>query len=151
VRVFFWILRLHKTRTRALLHRIGCVPSLDCPFCPNRPEDTSHLFVGSPLCPLWSVLSPSGLPHVDADVSVLLDALSEDLPPMHPEARNRVRVILAVLWTVWKSRNRMVFDADFMSTPCILALLVDHLRLWVVRAPSRVDTSALLTWCQAIS
>ncbi|KAM0930531.1 hypothetical protein ACQ4PT_000902 [Festuca glaucescens] len=150
VRVFFWILRLRKTRTRVLLHRIGCVPSPNCPFCPNQLEDTSHLFVGCPrLRPLWNIVSPSGRPHVDADVSTLLDALSEDLPPMHPEARNTV--VLALLWTVWKSRNRMVFDADFMSTPRILAMLVDHLRLWVVRAPSRVDTTALLAWCQAIS
>jgi hypothetical protein len=134
VRVFFWILRLHKTRTRALLHRIGCVASSDCPFCPNQLEDTSHLFVGCPrLRPLWNVVSPSGRPHVGADVPALLDALSEDLPSMHPEARNTV--ILALLWTVWKSRNRMVFDADFMSTPRILAMLVDHLRLWVIRAP----------------
>ncbi|KAM0858799.1 hypothetical protein ACQ4PT_047616 [Festuca glaucescens] len=148
--VFFWILRLRKTRTRVLLHRIGCVPSPNCPFCPNQLEDTSHLFVGCPrLRPLWNVVSPSGRPHVDADIPTLLDALSEDLPPMHPEARNTV--VLALLWTVWKSRNRMVFDADFMSTPRILAMLVDHLRLWVVRAPSRVDTSALLAWCQAIS
>jgi hypothetical protein len=150
VRVFFWILRLHKTRTRALLHRIGCVASSDCPFCPNQLEDTSHLFVGCPrLRLLWNVVCPSGRPHVGTDVPALLDALSEDLPPMHPEARNTV--ILALLWTVWKSRNRMVFDADFMSTPRILAMLVDHLRLWVIRAPPRIDTSALLSWCQAIS
>jgi hypothetical protein len=108
------------------------------------------LFVGCPrLRPLWNVVSPSGRPHVGADVPALVDALSEDLPPMHPEAHNTV--ILALLWTVWKSRNRMVFDADFMSTPRILAMLVDHLRLWVVRAPPRVDTSTLLSWCHAIS
>ncbi|KAM0908371.1 hypothetical protein ACQ4PT_015505 [Festuca glaucescens] len=82
VRVFFWILRLRKTRTRVLLHRIGCVPSPNCPFYPNQLEDTSHLFVGSPrLRPLWNVVSPSGRPHVDTDVPTLLDALSEDLPP----------------------------------------------------------------------
>jgi hypothetical protein len=109
-------------------------PPPDRSFCLNQLEDTSHLFVGCPrLRPLWNVVSPSGRPHVGADVPALVDALSEDLPPMHPEARNTV--ILALLWTVWKSRNRMVFDADFMSTPRILAMLVDHLRLWVVCAP----------------
>ncbi|KAM0828739.1 hypothetical protein ACQ4PT_067324 [Festuca glaucescens] len=150
VRVFFWIMRLHKTRTRALLHRLGCVPSPDCPFCSSQPEDISHLFVGCPhLRPLWSIVSPSGRPHADADVPALLDALSEDLPPMHRKARNTV--VLALLWSIWKSRDRMVFDADLMSTPRVLDMLVDHLRLWVIRAPPSVDTSPLLAWCRSVS
>ncbi|KAM0929265.1 hypothetical protein ACQ4PT_001710 [Festuca glaucescens] len=58
VRVFFWILRLRKTRTRVLLHRIGCVPSPNCPFCPNQLEDTSHLFVGCPRLRPFGMSSP---------------------------------------------------------------------------------------------
>jgi hypothetical protein len=89
-------------------------------------------------------------PETYVDYFILsIESTISQLPPMHPEARNTA--VLALLWTVWKSRNRMVFDTDFMSTPRILAMLVDHLRLWVVRAPPRVDTSALLSWCQAIS
>jgi hypothetical protein len=150
VKVFFWIMRLQKTRTRALLHRLGCVPSTDCPFCPGQPEDISHLFVGCPrLRPLWNIISPSGRPRADDDVLRLLDALSEDLPPMHPKARNTA--ILALLWSIWKSRNRMVFDADLMSTLRVLDMIADHLRLWIVRAPSSVDTTPLLAWCGYIS
>jgi hypothetical protein len=143
-------MRLQKTRTRALLHRLGCVPATDCPFCPGQPEDISHLFVGCPrLRPLWNIISPSGRPRADDDVLGLLDALSEDLPPMHPKARNTA--ILALLWSIWKSRNRMVFDADLMSTLRVLDMIADHLRLWIVRAPSSVDTTPLLAWCGYIS
>jgi hypothetical protein len=89
VRVFFWILRLQKTRTRSLLHHIGCVPSPDCPFCPGHTEDVSHLFVCCPrLRPLWSIISPSGSLHTGTDLPSLLDGLSEDLPWMHVKARN---------------------------------------------------------------
>ncbi|KAK1643440.1 hypothetical protein QYE76_061245 [Lolium multiflorum] len=111
VKVFFWIMRLQKTRTRALLHRLGCVPSTDCPFCPGQPEDISHLFVGCPrLRPLWNIISPSGAPG-----------------PM----------------------MTMVFDADLMSTLRVLDMVADHLRLWVVRAPSSVDTTPLLACYKA--
>jgi hypothetical protein len=43
VRVFFWIARHGNTRTRALLHRHGCLPSPRCPFC-DADEDLAHLF-----------------------------------------------------------------------------------------------------------
>jgi hypothetical protein len=57
VRVFFWILRLQKTRTRAMLHRLGCVPSPDCPFCPGHVESIAHLFVCCPrLRPVWNIV-----------------------------------------------------------------------------------------------
>jgi hypothetical protein len=132
-------MRLQKTRTRALLHHISCVPTPDCRFCPGQPESISHLFVGCPcLRPLWSVVSPSGRPHAGPDVPTLLDALSEDLPPMHPKSCNTV--ILSLLWSIYKSRNRMVFDADLMSTSHVVAMVVDHLCLWIVRAPSRINT-----------
>jgi hypothetical protein len=68
---------------------------------------------------------------------------------MHPKARNTA--ILALLWSIWKSRNRMVFDADLMSTLRVLDMIADHLRLWIVRAPSSVDTTPLLAWCRSIS
>jgi hypothetical protein len=62
--------------------------------------------------------------QADANERTLLDALSESLPPMHPMAHNTV--VLALMWFIWKSHNKMVFDVDLVSTPSVLALLVDH-------------------------
>jgi hypothetical protein len=39
VRVFFWILRLGKTRTHTHLFRLGCVSSPHCPFCLGQLKD----------------------------------------------------------------------------------------------------------------
>jgi hypothetical protein len=50
-------------------------------------------------------------------------------------------LILDVLWSIWKSGKIMVFDMDLMSTPCVFAMLVDQLLLWIVRAPSSVNTA----------
>jgi hypothetical protein len=58
---------------------------------------------------------------------------------------------LALLWSVWNSRNRMVFHSNFMSTPCLYAMVVEHLWLWIVLAPYRVDTRMLFAWCTSVS
>jgi hypothetical protein len=60
-------------------------------------------------------------------VPTLLDALSEDLPHMHKKARNIA--ILALFWSIWKSRNRMIFDSYLMSTSRVVTMVVDQLRL----------------------
>jgi hypothetical protein len=150
VRVFFWILRLQKTNTRVMLHRLGCVPSLDCPFCPGHTESITHLFVCCPcLWPLWNIVSPSGRLHNGDDLPALIDGLSGDLPQMHKKARNTA--ILALLWSIWKSQNRMVFDTVHIPTAGVIGMVVDHLRLWVVGASARIDMGPLLAWCQSIS
>ena len=150
VRVFFWILRLGRTRTRAHLFHIGCVSSPHCPFCPGQLEDLHHLFVCCPhLQEVWSRTSPGLRLPADADVTSLLEGLFAHLPDMHPSARNTVA--LAILWSVWKSRNSMVFDNDVLSAARIVSLVTSHLRLWVVRAPRRIDVGALLSWCDSIT
>ena len=77
-------------------------------------------------------------------MAMLLSALSSHLPQMHPVALNTA--LLAMTWCVWKSRNSLVFDSDRLSTSRVLAMVADHLRLWVVRAPRRVDLSSLRAW-----
>jgi hypothetical protein len=149
VRVFFWIMRLGRTRTRTHLFRLGCEPSPHCPFCPGVREDHEHLFVRCPrLEPLWA-LSADGLRlSPDADIFDLLHGLAARLPRLHPLALHSG--VLALLWSVWKTRNRMVFDGDLLPASRIAALAVEHLRLWVVRAPRRIDLAPLLSWCDRV-
>ena len=149
VRVFFWILRLGKTRTRERLFRHGCVPSPHCPFCPGCDEDLPHLFVVCPrLSEVWSRVVPGLHLSPDADMATLLRGLASHLPRWHPRVVNTV--LLAITWCVWKSRNRMVFDSEELSAARVLATVSDHLRLWLVRDPRRADLSGLLAWCDAL-
>jgi hypothetical protein len=139
-------MRLGRTRTRAHLFRLGCVPSPHCPFCPEVREDLEHLFVHCPwLVPLWALIADGLRLPPDADVSDLLHGLTAGLPRLHPLALHSG--VLALLRSAWKSRNRMVFDGDLLPTPRIAALAVEHMRLCVVRAPRRVDLAPLLSWC----
>jgi hypothetical protein len=150
VRVFFWILRLGKTRTRAHLLRLGCVSSPDCPFCPGYQEDVQHLFVQCPrLHAVWALVAPGLRLTPAADLAALLDGLAEQLPNMQLSPRNTV--ILSALWAVWKSRNRMVFDNVSLTASHVASLAASHLRLWVVRAPRRVDLGPLHSWCDSVS
>lgn len=148
VRIFFWILRHRKTRTRAHLFRLGIAPNPHCPFCPGCHEDLPHLFYGCPrLVPLWARLSPSFRPVGD-DVVRLFGDLSAGLPPMHATVVNTVS--LAVLWSIWKARNRKVFEGELLSTTRILAMVADHLQLWTCRAPRRLPLDDLRAWCDTV-
>jgi hypothetical protein len=84
-----------------------------------------------------------------ADLAALLDGLAEQLPNMQLSLRNTV--ILFALWAVWKSRNRMVFDNVSFTASQVASLAASHLRLWVVRAPRRVDLVPLHSWCDTVS
>jgi hypothetical protein len=68
---------------------------------------------------------------------------------MQPSPRNTV--VLSLLWAVWKSRNRMVFDHELLSATQVASMSAGHLRLWVVRAPPHVDLALLHSWCDSVS
>ena len=75
-------------------------------------------------------------------------SLASHLPHWHPYVVKTT--LLAIVWCVWKSRNRMVFDLDNLTTDRVLVMISDHLRLWMVRAPRRVDLSDFQAWCNAL-
>ena len=146
--IIFWVLHHRKTRTRAHLFRLGIAPSPHCPLCPGCPADLAHLFFRCTcLGPLWTRVSPPFHPSGD-DVVQLFDALSAGLPPLYATIANTV--LLAVLWSVWKARNRMVFEGELLPTARILAMIVDHLPLWSCRAPRHLPLDDLRVWCATV-
>jgi hypothetical protein len=133
---------------------LGCVPSSDSTFCPGLREDVRHLFVQCPrLAAVWALAAPGLRPPLAVGLTMLLDGLAEHLLDMQSSPRNTV--VLSLLWAVWKSRNRMVFDRDLLAARQVASMAASHLRLWVVRAPQRVDlapsTCGVITcrssWC----
>jgi hypothetical protein len=75
--------------------------------------------------------------------------LAERLSDMQSSSRNTV--VLSILWAVWKSRNRMVFDRVLLPASQVALMAASHLRLWVVRAPRRVILAPLHSWCDSVS
>ncbi|CAL5015844.1 unnamed protein product [Urochloa decumbens] len=147
VQVFFWILRHGRTKTRGSLHRHGSIDSPDCPFCPGIPEEADHLFVMCPrLQQLWARVMPGGplLPTTTSAAEALRVWL-HDLPPQAANA-----AVVAVFWVIWKARNAMIFHDELQSAETIARHLQAHLKLWVCRAPTKLDVEPLKLWCQTV-
>jgi hypothetical protein len=151
VRVFFWIARHGNTRTRALLHRHGVLPSPRCPFC-DANEDLLHLFAGcTRLSPLFTLV---GAPTAGAarDLEGVCAALAVPLDAHAPFVRHTL--VLLILWIAWKSRNRKVFDDVWMRAHQLALLLAEHCELWLHRLPrcfSRHPVDAWLAQLRASS
>ncbi|CAL4979103.1 unnamed protein product [Urochloa decumbens] len=147
VKVFFWILRHGRTRTRASLHCHGVLDAPDCPFCPGVPEEEDHMFAMCPhLTHLWGRLLPGQPPPSTARGAA--EAVGSLFPTMSPKIAHTAA--LAVLWIIWKARNAMVFTAARQEAGTMARTLMDHLRLWICRAPSKLDTQPLKLWCQTV-
>lgn len=148
VQVFFWIARHGNTRTCAFLHRLGCLDSSACPFCPSAREDLPHLFFDCErLSPLWRAVGVTSLPGAgsfDSLCSSVIDSLRL-LPPMAAHT-----ALLLLLWSIWKSRNRRVFDAAPHSDAALARLLRDLAALWCCRSSCAPASSALTSWCNGV-
>ncbi|XP_071676815.1 uncharacterized protein [Lolium perenne] len=147
VKVFFWIARHGNTRTRALLHRHGILSTARCPFCDDD-EDLVHLFFRCPRLAPWF----AGLGAHAAALAADLDEGCELLTAAHhgliPMVRNTM--VLLTLWIVWKSRNRMVFDAQLLRPRQMFSLLATHCELWLHRLPHRHSRQPVDAWLAAI-
>ncbi|KAF8670386.1 hypothetical protein HU200_050689 [Digitaria exilis] len=129
VKIFFWILRHERTRTCASLHRHGARDSPDRPFCPGVAEEADHLFVTCPrLADLWS-----------RAVAAICSTFAAPAKAAHTSA-------MGVLWIIWKARNAMVFRNLQEDAPTMARHLQQHIKLWVCRAPRRLDVEPLKLW-----
>ncbi|CAN6302303.1 unnamed protein product [Urochloa humidicola] len=144
VRVFFWILRHGNTRTRSFLHGHGALGASSCPFCYSPSEDIEHLFFTCPrLAAFWAFACPSVAPCSVPELAASL--------PFHERWLHNTTILL-LLWVVWKSRNRMVFVFDNVNQDltALNKMVIDHVKLWLSRAPQRMDCSALDLWCATL-
>jgi hypothetical protein len=147
VRIFFWIARHGNTRTRAFLHRLGCLASDACPFC-SAPEELHHMLFSCPrLGPLRAAL---GVPAtaVANDLEGICDIFGAPIIHLHDATRHTA--ILLVLWIVWKSRNRKVFD-NVLTPPRQLSSMVSaHCMLWLNRLPNKLPRLHVEAWCASV-
>ncbi|PNT63379.1 hypothetical protein BRADI_4g14963v3 [Brachypodium distachyon] len=94
-----------------------------CPFCDQDPETSNHLFVGCSLTrQIWFELlygwdCEDWMPgHDDA----LIDWWS-DRPAAGKDRKSLVTSVTLILWSIWKHRNKVVFDKE---PPCLSKLLL---------------------------
>jgi hypothetical protein len=123
VKIFAYLLDIDRLSTRANLFRKGCAPSSACAAC-GAPETGRHLFFDCPgAAELWARL----------DVPIPVSRFSVwDLPdPTQSGPPCTWQFGLAtILWSIWKSRNDLVFNGVAHSTASTLRRACDDLSLW---------------------
>ncbi|KAK1632566.1 hypothetical protein QYE76_006881 [Lolium multiflorum] len=130
-------------KTRALLHRHGCLPSPRCPLC-DANEDLAHLFARCVrLEPLFALVEAPAAGAVH-DLEGVCAALAAPLQELAPPVRHTL--VLLILWVVWKSRNRKVFDDVWLRARHLATLLSEHCELWLHRLPRRLSRQPVESW-----
>uniref|UniRef100_A0ACD5XVX3 Uncharacterized protein n=1 Tax=Avena sativa TaxID=4498 RepID=A0ACD5XVX3_AVESA len=149
VKVFVWILRHGNTRTRAFLRHIGCLDTDVCPFCLRQPETLAHLFF---TCSRQRLFWRCTLGPRRCALPTSAEAAWVSLQVSNPSWGVPLwsTVTSCLLWVIWKTRNRMVFDAVHLPLPAILEQVIEHLRLWRARVPSRVSFESVEQWCAVL-
>jgi hypothetical protein len=67
--------------------------------------------------------------------------------PLHAHAPFvRHTLVLLILWIVWKSRNRKVFNGVWMRARQLALLLAEHCELWLHRLPRRFSRHLVDVW-----
>jgi hypothetical protein len=147
VKVFFWIARHGNTRTLVMLHRHGILSTACCPFC-SSDEDLLHLFFRCPRLGPWFAGLGAQAAASAADLAEGCASLAAAHSNLVPPVRHTL--VLLTLWIIWKSRNRMVFDAQRLHPRQMFSLLATHCDLWLDRLPRRHTRQPVDAWLSAL-
>ncbi|KAK1609017.1 hypothetical protein QYE76_032690 [Lolium multiflorum] len=131
VKIFAYLLDIDRLSTRVNLFHKGCASSSACAAC-GAPETGRHLFFDCPRAvELWAAL----------EVPIPIGGFSIwDLQGPSQTSTGTWQFGLAtVLWSIWKSRNDLVFNGVAHSTASTLRRAGDDLSLWRwrLRSPDR--------------
>jgi hypothetical protein len=123
VKIFAYLLDIDRLSTRVNLFHKGCASSAACASC-GAPETGRHLFFDCPrAADLWAAL----------DVPIPVGSFSiwdlQSPPPQTPTGAWHFG-LATVLWSIWKSRNDLVFNGVAHSTASTLRRAGDDLSLW---------------------
>ncbi|GMI95175.1 hypothetical protein like AT4G29090 [Hibiscus trionum] len=108
---FLWQLAHGKVAVKTELSKRGVLSESDinCPVCNQCPESTNHLFIHcNASWKLWNIFFR--LWNVSFALPNDLKALLLSWDDLVPKSRIWKLIPGAVLWTVWKVRNSIVFD-----------------------------------------
>ncbi|KQK05168.1 hypothetical protein BRADI_2g18451v3 [Brachypodium distachyon] len=90
-----------------------------CPLCDQLPENSGHLFLSCVFArQLWFVILSgwNKLEWIPTPDSVLVNWWN-DLPVSGKPRKQLATSITLIIWTIWKHRNKMVFDDE--SVQCV--------------------------------
>ncbi|KAK1692507.1 hypothetical protein QYE76_009204 [Lolium multiflorum] len=122
VRIFSYLTDIDRLSTRANLFFKGCAPSAMFAACPLQ-ETGRHLFFDcSTAAEVWDTLR-TPIPAGDFSIWDLLPPLATANHVWHAG-------LATVMWSIWKARNNLVFNAKATTACMVLHRAADDLALW---------------------
>ena len=136
-RLFTWLAFRDRLFTNDPCFPHGMSSSDTCPFC-DEPETTSHLLLNChSIKLLWDnllLLRPPEVKHI------------QDIWSNPSIDKVRSTVIIAILWSIWKRRNAMVFRAHDEDLYVTLRRSGEDLVFWSNRCKNAVKQTLLKDW-----
>lgn len=131
VRCFCWLVNKKAILTWDNLRKRGWVgPSL-CPLCRHHEEDVNHILRTCPVSNyLWDVVKQwFGVGWVPGEVSSCWGTWRVG------SVRRNLRgawdtVVAALLWSIWRERNNIIFREHICTTNRILARVIHYVDAW---------------------
>lgn len=134
-KIFFWLLISDRLSTRNILRRRHMhSESYNCVLCMSSPEETvRHLFLDCPFArQCWQFI------QVDIPLSSSFPEVSEQIRDQIQTRFFMVAIIL-ICWTIWSSRNKLIFDGILPSVPRAKEIFQKELTLLKHRVKSSLS------------
>lgn len=107
-----WLLIRDKILTQRNLQKRGYALASRCAMCSKASEDVDHLFVGCPLASkVWAALAGSFFDYQRQSVKEFFALWEQFGVTEHGRVLARF-LPHAVCWTLWKERNKRIFDGN---------------------------------------
>ena len=112
IKVFLWQLCHNSLPSRGTLFRRGLPMDPLCPACLNDIEDTDHISIHCPLArQVWNLaVAHNWLPQFS--FPTLIAPLRDQLHDLATQDYPHITRVVLLLWSIWKSRNALVFNDD---------------------------------------
>jgi hypothetical protein len=141
-KIFAWQMIKGRIKVRAVLFKQNIVVNENCPFGCNVAETAEHFVVDCTRTK--QILSLAGIDlNGICDLPDIYGKGKERWPAHKKEAWGLI--ITAMLWSIWLSRNKKVFDDIEIPAQLVARQGVENCKLWALRA-RKEEKTALHNW-----
>ena len=142
IKIFLWQLCHRALPSRGTLFRRGIHLDPLCPACNTALEDTDHIFLQCPLAQkVWDMaVAHKWLPSIPFAHPAA--TLQDGLQSLSHNPHSQLSRIVLILWSIWKSRNALIFRNVVPSPMGALLRAKRNWAEWKLRTtPSSVPSS----------
>ena len=115
IKIFLWQMCHNTLPVRGTLFRRGYRIEPHCPLCTNDIESTEHLFQECPQSKtVWDLAQQRNWIPSQATINQATPWLSNFETFLTSYERKTLQRISFLLWSIWKMRNAVIFQQDFV-------------------------------------